>query len=1023
MSFFGTKITALLLAAGMVFTVSGQNLIENADFENGVSEWVLPSWGLNAGKEWLRPAADKSNSQGAGGTASMRLDWTSKHICLLNYVKEITLPKTEELELSFWTKNSGYKGINQVGIEVVFPEVQDKTKKRVSHLSPWNRSPKEWTYYQKRFKVPENVTKARLSIRIHGYKNEKGTTWLDNLYFGPVQEKTTEKVAPKVVLSRGISVSDHGGVYYPGEEIVYSFELKDNRLPGGKSDFSWRIEDFDGAKIAEGEQKVTLPDAAAGAFQVKLSVPKESLGWFAIKGRLSENGKTLSEVTSAFFIVEKQKGPRDPFFTAKGPGSLEKQIRMGNGSMFIYLQRRFIQTGPDSYRMPKQEQLVELALKNGFEPFFTFLISQKSSPVNPQQPPFLRKKVDSKLAQGIDPYDAEYYQTWRNFFAMLAAKYKGKVRDWYIGDEIYNTYHQSKYELPHYIQVQKILYEEVKKQDPASMIGGCGTFMDKDPVGRKLWRELKNYMDGLSCSLYLGQGAIGKGLKVDDPESGRLVERFKITRSVIGDKQFISGTESGFCFMDFPEIDSAMVKEIAKINARNLVILKAMKVRKWTYFQFVNDPSLETKKWGYGRIDYGMWNRTTGCPKPHAAAWAVSARALAFATDPVDASPCPDVYCYVFRKGNKTLAAFWAYTKEDIDARIDLPAAWSGVDFLGRPVQGNAGPQNFKLKDRVLYLEFDAPQDAVVKAFRSGKYVLPEVCISLNRIDGGKVAVYLKNKAAGDLAANVKLNSLPERKVVVKKGETARIPFACPPGNGQLSASAVVNGIRYGAAKKDEWYGVEKLSAPPSIQNGVLKGFENVKPLVMDSLKHLMPSEIETHGIWTGKEDLSARVYTGYDKDYFYLGVDVTDDTHVSRYSGMNAWNQDSVEFAFDTDNNAFDAALSPDGYAADDRDFVMSLTPQQKPELFCYTGSPDIERKALEQPQIVRTGNRTVYLARLPWSALGNLKPVPGSVFGFNVVVIDFDRQDARVPCQMEFSPGITYGKRPHAFKRFILK
>ncbi|MBE6405089.1 MAG: hypothetical protein E7040_03620 [Lentisphaerae bacterium] len=820
-------------------------------------------------------------------------------------------------------------------------------------------------------------------------------------------------------------VCDHGGIYYPGEPMIYSIEFSKNTVPGKKMNFTWQIQDFDGQTVAEGTQAVTLPAAEEGAFQFRLPELKGFLGWFAFKGKFTENGRTIAEMLSSGVVVERQPGKRDPFYSAKDPGTIEKQIRMGNGSSNYLAQRRIMQSGPDSLYPREEKRLKEwLAMceKYGFEPYIIFHISQYTTPNNQQQPLYMRKMVNDKLAKGIDPYDAAYYQTWKNYFAQLAKIANGRVRDWYIGDEIYNIYHRSKLEVPHYVGVQKALYETIKKIDPSMMVAGGGTFMDKDPLGRKMWHLVKDHLDGLSCSLYLGKGTVAKGMTLDGPESGKLPERFKDTRSVIGNKKFISGTESGYSFLEFPKLNSDMVKEIAKINARNLVVLRAMGVRKWTFFTFDNDVMYESAKWGSGRIDYGMWNRASGSPKPHAATWAVSARVLAFVTDPVDASPCPDVYCYVFRKGKKTLAAFWAYVPEAIDATITMPTDWSGVDFLGRPLKGKSGRQNFKLNDRVLYLEFDAPQDAVVKAFRSGKYVLPEVYVTLHRINGGKVCVSVKNKTAGDLKAEVSLNSQTAKKITVKCGTVAEVIFDCPPGDGKLSAAAVVNGIRYGVEKEDEWYGVAPLSAVPAIQNGTLKGFEKVTPLVMDSVKHLKPADIDSHGIWTGKEDLAAKIYLGYDKSFFYIGAEVTDDVQISRYSGELSWNQDSVQCAFDTENTSFDKTLSPGGYDADDREFIFSATPKG-PEMFCYAGTPDIMRKMIGKPQIVRTGNKTVYLIRIPWVHLGKLNPVKGSVFGFNIVAFDFDAKDATTSCQMEFSPGITYGKTPALFKRFILK
>ena len=350
-----------------------------------------------------------------------------------------------------------------------------------------------------------------------------------------------------------------------------------------------------------------------------------------------------------------------------------------------------------------------------------------------------------------------------------------------------------------------------------------------------------------------------------------------------------------------------------------------------------------------------------------------------------------------------------------------MPSDWTGMDFLGRPFSGKKGSNNLKLNDRVLYLEFNAPQEAVAKAFRTGKYVLPEAYVSINRIDGGKVGVMVKNKTAGDLKAEVSLNGSPAQKIIVKRGTIGQAAFAKAPGSGKLSAVVTVNGVKYHAEKEDEWYPVKKLAVPPSLQGNRLIGFEKVTPLVMDSMKHIKPAEIETHGIWTGKDDLSAKIWTGYDDRNFYLGAEVTDDVQVSRYAGQLSWNQDAMQFGFDMGNNDYDLVLSPGGYGNDDRDFVLSATPKG-PQLFCFTGPSTVRRKQIGNPQVVRNGNKTIYFVALPWSLLGK-KPVKGNVFGFNVVIFDFDRKDATISCQLEFSPGITYVKTPSLIKRFILE
>lgn len=183
-----TKLLTGLLAAGMLFGLGAQNMVENSSFENGVSLWAPPSWKRTDNRTWLYPSADKANSQGAGGTASMKLDWKKDNICYVWYQKEFPLNGMKELELSFWAKSTGYDDVHIVAIVVSYPEIKDNKLKLDSLATRWNRPPKEWTYYSKKVKVPEGATKAKLYINIHGFKSTKGTSWLDDVYFGPVRK-------------------------------------------------------------------------------------------------------------------------------------------------------------------------------------------------------------------------------------------------------------------------------------------------------------------------------------------------------------------------------------------------------------------------------------------------------------------------------------------------------------------------------------------------------------------------------------------------------------------------------------------------------------------------------------------------------------------------------------------------------------------------------------------------------------------------------------------------------------------
>lgn len=1035
------KTLGLLCAAGLLTgNVTAQNLLENNSFENGIKEWNTLNWKLGGGKSWLVPEWDKTVSQGHGGMHSMRMDYTDKKTCHLVYYKKITLPvDIKEITLSFWTKSAGYPNTTkgQLFLQLHFPKI----KKRLQVSTPWNKIQEKWTFFTKDFQVPENCGEAQVILGIHGYKNPNGTTWVDNVYFGPKKApEKAETVKKEITMLRGVPRAEHNGIWYPGEKMQYDLEVKEIKSPGSKATLKWRIEGFDRELLRSGEQVLTLPSNPVPpkkkskyykppVIKIPFIVPDlgNYRGWFAIKAEIIQNGRSLDNVLSSGVIVEKIQGKRDPFFNAKNAGSLERQIRMGNGSFYLQFERRLLQDRVDGLcekEVVKREKQIKEYKAHGFRPIVCFVNSQIINRKYPRQPIHIREKIDSALDKGLDPYDKEYYDGYEQYYHMLMKRFGKDIDDWTVGDEIYHTYHNSKLELPHYLETTKRLYKAVKAHNPKDLLFGAGCFMDMSPIGKTVWNELKNYLDGLSCSLYIQPGVVAEGMPLTGLEDGNLKARFAYTRSIIGNKAAIVGTESGYSFLNHPPIDSDMVKNVAINNARNIVMLRYLGVKYWTYFTFHNDGMYESAKYGYGKTDYGMWNLKTGCPKPHAAAWAVSARMMAFVTDPVEIQPNSDVFCYLFRKDGKTLAAVWAKSIDPINTEINMPADWKQTDFMGKTQSGKKGLQKLKINNRVLYFELDAPQKAVADAFKNGRYIMPEIYMALNRKNATEMNVFIKNKLNKELQAALQFNG-KKKEIKLPAATVKAIPIPCKMEGKTISVSATVNGVRYDTAKEDEIYPVYRLNKAPAM-NGTLKGFESVKPFLMNKRDFIQPAgDAESHGFWKGLKDLSAEIYLAYDKNYFYIAANVTDDINITRASNVNIWNQDCIQFGFDLDNDAFDRELSKPGYTEHDWEFCAGNTPVG-PQLYCYTAKGrTINLLNKEKPVISRTKDgRTVYEIRIPWSELGNFKPQSGKVIGFNLVIFDLDSPKGQLNNWMEISRGIAGGgKDPIQFKRFILK
>ncbi len=145
---------------------------------------------------------------------------------------------------------------------------------------------------------------------------------------------------------------------------------------------------------------------------------------------------------------------------------------------------------------------------------------------------------------------------------------------------------------------------------------------------------------------------------------------------------------------------------------------------------------------------------------------------------------------------------------------------------------------------------------------------------------------------------------------------------------------------------------------------------------------------------WDGSEDLTAVWYLTYDQENLYIGIDITDDTHVQIESGNQIFRGDSVDIQFDTDRAGdYAARLSPD-------DFQITLSPGDfgslPPAAFRFQGT--VENQILDAPgghRVTVAAQKTeqgyVMEAAIPWSDL-SLTPSEGLVIGIALNANDND-------------------------------
>ena len=202
---------------------------------------------------------------------------------------------------------------------------------------------------------------------------------------------------------------------------------------------------------------------------------------------------------------------------------------------------------------------------------------------------------------------------------------------------------------------------------------------------------------------------------------------------------------------------------------------------------------------------------------------------------------------------------------------------------------------------------------------------------------------------------------------------------------------------------------------------------EQRKPLInlSNGELYLNIPDFINKGVWKGPSDCSAQMWMGYDLENLYLNIRVQDDIHCNiRDSADALWAGDSIQFAFDSLLDAKEKLLhGKNGLFDDDHLFTAALA-KGKQLMFCRKSGCSADWSSTH-PDILRDDkNRiTAYRIILPWNKLKPLKPVPGTMFGFNFIVFDSDNPTKQPDYWLQLTPGIAGGQAPQMYHIFLLE
>ncbi len=924
------------------------------------------------------------------------------------YISNTATPPQLDVENYEFTVNvdnkSRVKGWGPAALIELVSVKEGKTRFSYAHgtLSPDGKS-----FRIKAPNLPE-LTQLRVILGTTacpaGFTGDSGTISFSDPVLSVVCQKNNriflEKITPALL----------GGVYKPDEEIRLTLRVFSGTPENAKVRLEYDVQDFFGKSVVKGESEEEFPACEFVEFPVPLK-KWDAPGYFVVKCRLVTEKNEVSEKTAAV-IVAPYLEKADPFFSmchfGFPAGYFPAARRLGCGSTTLTLYRIHVEKNEGSYDFSGVEKTIRLAKENDMElfghmPIYGYDYAMDPAWLNP------RKKEMSQKG-----FTEDYYDALRKYYAACVKGIGNRVTTWSYVNEIDLSNHSTPNEEKHYVRGAHLFYNEVKKQNPKlPVIGLCVSgvdSMDLFPYAKKLLPRIKDALDGIGPDAHVIPCVYGPGYLPISEEKGKFRETMIELKKLAGPGKIISIEEKGYQSVSDIPFDHEALKKQAAVMVRGVILAKAFGSIRWVPHYAVHN--------GVSKTDYGMWRLDN--PRPILAAYAAAARLLAFTKDPIEVLPMTGIYSYVFERSGKSVAVLWTTEDSPVSTTLSLPG-----DAVVCDIAGNRTVFDSRITQNPVYIESSLAPKELAERIRNAKYSMPRIAGEiLFSSDAGFTAALL-NKSTAPIPATVAASPGGTRTLSLPGGKITEVFFPLKHAlkNGDtITVSTEAGPEKYTLKKTVELTAVKKLASVKL--DGSLNSFKGVEPISMNQARDLLPVDAAANKLWTGVDDLSMKVYLGYDEQYFYIGAEVTDDIFTVRKSGNNLWAQDAFQISFDPPADAKNDALVPAGYDSNDWDYAFGEG-TKGPEVFCYKAendNPDFRLKSLPYPLVVRRVSPTVtrYELAIPWKGIAPLKPVRGSIFGFNLGY--FDADDGFPLYSMAFTGGTTNGKNPYLYRKFIL-
>lgn len=210
------------------------------------------------------------------------------------------------------------------------------------------------------------------------------------------------------------------------------------------------------------------------------------------------------------------------------------------------------------------------------------------------------------------------------------------------------------------------------------------------------------------------------------------------------------------------------------------------------------------------------------------------------------------------------------------------------------------------------------------------------------------------------------------------------------------------------------------IKGTPKVDGVIEQGEYNTEASLQLNKERMVTPVPGTKWDWSGAEDLSAAGYINYDKDYFYLAFEVTDDILGDNDEQERIWANDSIQFAFVAERRQ-GAGITEIG--------IGLVNGEPRIERYSFLGEKQniLYNEAIGKKDgfnddtelaIVRNGNKTVYELKVSWEDIYGIKtPFAMRNVYFSMIVNENDTKGRMG--WLEFAPGIGSNKKETVFTK----